>query len=319
MGMREAAPTFIRWLWIWITVGALVVVVVIAFLIGIVTSLSSIDGALLETDAAVTGAGGDVKPLPEHIQNINRNLRQIDGSLKPIPDQADNILGALGSIRGRLGSIDSSLVDTNGSLADTDASLADTDASLADTDSSLVDTSGQLGNITSSLVDTSGTLGNVSGSLVDTTGKLGNISGSLVDISGTLRRVSPSLDDTAGQLVTVRKLASRIDRTLVRAQSVRSLGTNAIWRRVRFINGGPFRRPGQRRDEDNNLAGPGGNPNGLTPIKADSGNIVGGLQQVNRHLTSICEAPVLSDPAAASLNNTVGAAFGNRLVRDGPC
>ncbi len=292
--MREAAPTFIRWLWIWITVAALVVIVVIGFLIGIVTSLASIDDNLFEADASVTSIEGDAKPLPESISTINRNLRRIDGSLKPIPSRADDILGALGSIRGRLGSVDASLVDT--------------DASLADTDASLVDTSGQLGTITSSLNDTSGTLGNISGSLVDTSGMLGNISGSLVDTSGTLRRISPSLVETSGQLVSIRTLASQIDTTLVRAQSVNSLGTNGIWRRVRFANGGPFRRPGQRRgrDEDNDISGPGANPNGLTPVKADSGNILAGLRQVNEHLTSVCEAPVLNTPIPG-------------FVRDGPC
>ena len=274
--MRETAPTFIRWLWIWITVGALVVVVVIGFLIGIVSSLSSIDDNLVEADTAVTGAGGDVRPLPDHIQDINTNLTRIDRSLKPITGQADEILAALGSIRGRLGSVDSSLVDT--------------DASLVDTDASLVDTSGQLGNITSSLVDTSGQLGTISGSLVDT--------------SGTLRRISPSLVETSTQLISVRTLAGRIDNTLVKAQSVRNLGTNGIWRRVRFINGGPFRRPGE--DEDNNLNGPNSNPNGLTPVQGDTTNILAGLRQVNRHLTSVCEAPVLRAPLPG-------------LVRPGPC
>jgi len=288
--MRETAPTFIRWLWIWITVGALVVVVVIGFLIGIVSSLSSIDDNLVEADTAVTGAGRDVRPLPDHIQDINTNLTRIDRSLKPITGQADEILAALGSIRGRLGSVDSSLVDT--------------DASLVDTDASLVDTSGQLGNITSSLVDTSGQLGTISGSLVDTSGTLGNISGSLVDTSGTLRRISPSLVETSTQLISVRTLAGRIDNTLVAAQSVRSLGTNGIWRRVRFINGGPFRRPGE--DEDNNLNGPNSNPNGLTPVQGDTTNILDGLRQVNRHLTSVCEAPVLRTALPG-------------LVRPGPC
>jgi len=285
-GMREsAAPTFIRWLWIWITVGVLVVVVVIGFLLGIVSSLSSIDDNLIEADAAVTGIGGDAKPLPDHIQKINQNLKRIDGSLKPITGRADEILGALGAIRTKLGTVDSSLVDT--------------DASLADTSSSLVDTSGQLGNITSSLVDTSGMLRNISGSLTDTSGTLGNISGSLVDTSGTLRRISPSLADTSQQLVSVRALAGRIDTTLKRSQSVNSQGTNEIWRNVRFINGGPFRRTGSSggRDNDTMLRGPGANPNGLMPVKGDAGSILGGLKEVNKHLTSICEAPVLNTEA----------------------
>ena len=264
--MHEAAPTFIRWLWIWITVAALVVVVVIGFLIGIVSSLSSIDSRLFEADSAVTGIRGDARPLPDYVQEINSNLTKIDKSLKPITGQADDILGALGSIRGRLGSVDASLVDT--------------DASLSDTSASLVDTSGQLGNITSLLVDTSGQLGNISTSLIDTSDKLG--------------RISPSLVDTSNQLVSVNRLAGRIDRTLKLAQRTNSLGTHGIWRRVRRINGGPFRRAGDSNDQDNSLAGPGANLNGLVFVKADTGNILGGLRQVNRHLTSICQAPVLS-------------------------
>jgi len=278
--MHEAAPTFIRWLWIWITVAALVVVVVIGFLIGIVSSLSSIDERLFEADSAVTGIRGDARPLPDYVQEINSNLTKIDKSLKPITGQADDILGALGSIRGRLGSVDASLVDT--------------DASLSDTSASLVDTSGQLGNITSLLVDTSGQLGNISTSLIDTSDKLGRISPSLVDTSNVLRRISPSLVDTSNELVSVNRLAGRIDRTLKLAQRTNSLGTHGIWRRVRRINGGPFRRAGDRNDQDNSLAGPGANLNGLVFVKADTGNILGGLRQVNRHLTSICQAPVLS-------------------------
>jgi hypothetical protein len=295
--MREAAPTFIRWLWIWITIAALVVVVVIGFLIGIVSSLSSIDEGLFEADAAVTGIGGDAAPLPNSIETINKNLKLIDASLKPIPDQADTILAELGSIRGRLGTIDSS--------------LGDTDASLVNTDASLVDTSGQLGNITGLLVDTSGTLVTISGSLDDTSGTLQGISPSLVDTSGKLQVISPSLVDTSDELVSVRRLATRIDTTLKDAQRSEAstpastwLGTNGIWRRVRFLNGGAFEREGD--DEDTELSGPNNNPAGLLPVKQDAGAILGGLVQVNEHLTSVCEAPVLQAPLPL-------------LVQPGPC
>jgi len=302
--MREAAPTFIRWLWIWITIAALVVVVVIGFLIGIVSSLSSIDENLFEADAAVTGIGGDAAPLPNSIETINKNLKLIDASLKPIPDQADTILAELGSIRGRLGTIDSS--------------LGDTDASLVNTDASLVDTSGQLGNITGLLVDTSGTLVTISGSLDDTSGTLQGISPSLVDTSRKLRVISPSLVDTSDELVSVRRLARRIDATLKDAQRSPAsdppsnhLGTNGIWRRVRFLNGGAFEREGD--DEDTELVGPNNNPNGLLPVRTDALEITGGLVQVNEHLTSICEAPVLEALGSILVPELAG------LVRSGPC
>lgn len=295
--MREAAPTFIRWLWIWVTIGALVVVVVVGFLIGIVSSLSSIDDNLFEANAAVTGIGEDADPLPDAVETINKNLTLIDASLEPIPDQADAILGELGSIRGKLGTIDSS--------------LGDTDASLVDTDASLVDTSGQLGNITSLLVDTSGTLVTISGSLDDTAGTLLGISPSLDDTSGMLQVIAPSLEDTSAELVSVEQLASKIDQTLEDAQRLEAAegkqewdGTNGIWRRVRFLNGGAFDRPGD--DQDTSLSGPNNNPNGAAPVEADATAINATLVEVNKHLTSICEAPVLAVPLPG-------------LVQPGPC
>lgn len=272
--MHETAPTFVRWLWIWITIGALVVVVVIGFLLGIVSALEDIDDGLFEADNAVSGAGGDTKPLPQHITNINGNLTRIDTSLKPITGQADEILSSLRSIRGSLVSVDASLKDTSGSLVDTSGSLTDT--------------SGTLGNITGLLVDTSGTLGNISGSLVDTTGLLG--------------RISPSLVDTAGELVSVTSTANRIDNELTRAQSVNSLGTNAIWRRVRFLNGGSFRGAPSTASS----GGPNPNRNGLRPVLRDADNILAGLREVNKHLTSVCQAPVLTIPLPG-------------LISPGPC
>ncbi len=285
-------PTFIRWLWVWITVLALVVVVVVGFLLGIVSALKSIDTGLAQANASVTGIGGEANPLPVYIQRINSNLTSINGALKPITGQAGQILGALTSIRGTLGQVQGSLVNTSGSLVNTAGSLVDTS-------NSLVNTSGTLGTITTSLVGTSGTLSGVSGSLVDTSNRLVTISGSLVD--------------TSNKLVTVRGQAGTIATVLNNAETVRSDGTQAIWRRVRFANGGSFGRAGF----DNSLRGPGANPNGLGPVKADADKILGGLGLVNLHLGSICRAPVIHTAPSGSVISVVLKAAG--LINPGPC
>jgi ABC-type transporter Mla subunit MlaD len=212
-----------RWMWVWVAIGILVVMVVVAFLMGIVSALESINSALGVADRSVTGAGGDVVPLPQHIAHVNGTLGSIDTALKPIPAQADTVISNLNTIDGSLGSIDGSLKDTSGTLVRTSASLVDTS-------NSLIDTSG-------SLADTSGILKHVSGSLVDTSNVLVSILGQATTIKGTLEDLQNPAD----------KLGSR--NILDRVNTANSL---------------------------------------LQPAKGDTGNILGGLQNVNASLKSIC-------------------------------
>jgi ABC-type transporter Mla subunit MlaD len=205
-----------RWMWVWVAIGILVVAVVVAFLMGI-------DSALGVADRSVTGAGGDVVPLPQHIAHVNATLGSIDTALKPIPAQADTVIHNLNTIDGSLGSIDGSLKDTSGTLVRTSSSLVDTS-------NSLIDTSG-------SLADTSGILKHVSGSLVDTSNVLVSILGQATTIKGTLEDLQNPAD---------------------------KLGSRNILDRVNTANGL------------------------LTPAKGDTGNILGGLQNVNASLKSVC-------------------------------
>ena len=224
----EPGTTALRWMWIWITLCALVVIVVIGFLFGITSSLNSIDDGLEEANNAVSGAGGDVKPLPSHIESINSSLVRIDEAAKPLSRQADEIINELQSIDVRLRT-------TNNSLTDTDARLERTNTSLTRT------------------------------------------SGTLVTTGGTLGTTSATLQDVSLGLVTILSQVNRISGVLVDAQRPELEGTNAIWRRVRFLNGGRFR--------------PGGNINtrGLVFAENDARLILGGLREVNKHLTSICQ------------------------------
>jgi len=188
------------WQWIWVGVGVTVVLVVILYLIGIVANLTSINKNLKEADAAVTGAGGDVEPLPAHVAHVNDTLGSIDTVLKPIPAQADTIIGSLGSIQGSLTSIDTTLKGTNG----------------------------KLGTISGSLVDTSGVLGNISGTL-------GRIDGTLKGISGTADSINVSLIDTDKVIVRIKQDVVDILASVKSIQAEK--GTAAILGQVGVING----------------------------------------------------------------------------------
>jgi ABC-type transporter Mla subunit MlaD len=116
------------------------------------------------------------------------------------------------------------------------------------------------------LKNTSGTLDRTSGSLVDTSGSLINTSGSLADTSGRLKGISTSLVDTSNVLGTVLERATAIQLTLEDAQNpADKLGSKNIVDRLATANG---------------LLG---------PAKADTGNILGGLTNVNASLKSICQ------------------------------
>jgi len=212
-----------RWNWVWVVIGILVMAVVIAFLMGIVNALQSINSGLGVADHAVTGAGGEVVPLPQHIAHVNSTLGSIDTALKPIPGQADTIISHLGTIDGSLGSIDGSLKDTSGTLVRTSGSLVDTSNSLIDTSASVADT------------------------------------------SGILKKISGGLVDTSNVLTTVLGRATTIQQTLENVQNpADKLGSRNILDRVNTANGI------------------------LAPAKGDTGNILGGLQNVNTSLKSIC-------------------------------
>lgn len=175
-----ASSSFARFLWIFTTLGLIVVIVVIGFLIGIVRALESIDNGLFTASSSVTGATGNVQPLPNYIQTINAALTDIDTSLKPI--------------RGQVADATASLVSIRGTAQNIDASLKDTSASLVNTSGSLVNTSG-------TLVGASQSAAAISTSLIDTSNVLLNVFGLAQSIDGTLESIQ-NADSRGTALVT---------------------------------------------------------------------------------------------------------------------
>jgi hypothetical protein len=175
-----AGSSFARFLWIFTTIGLVVVIVVIGFLIGIVRALESIDNGLFTASSSVTGATGNVTPLPNYIQTINAALTDIDTALKPI--------------RGQVADASASLVSIKGTAQSIDASLKDTSASLVNTSGSLVDTSGVL-------IGASQSAAFISASLIDTSNVLLNVLGLVQSIDGTLESIQ-NADSRGTALVT---------------------------------------------------------------------------------------------------------------------
>jgi len=123
-----------RWLAVWVALLTVVVLVVIVFLLKITDSLSAINNNLTTTDAAASGAGGNVRNLPNQVEAINESLVAIDPALKPIPQQAVDILGTLTSINGKLVTTDGSLKDTSGNLKSVLGQANDIRSMLVDAD-----------------------------------------------------------------------------------------------------------------------------------------------------------------------------------------
>lgn len=281
---REAAAladtqTYIsRWLTVWVALITVVILVVVVYLIFISNALVSINSGLAVAQKAVLGAGGHTKTLPSQIQGINSSLGGIDQALKPIPAQGNQISSNLTSIEGHLTNIDGSLKSTSPMLSQV---------------------AGTLTGVSGSLVDTSGMLGNVAGSLVDTTGLLGNTSNLLVGITNNLNGVSSSLVNTSGVLKNVLGTAGQINSTLIAANAPFG-NCNAPETNSTFIPpagntpvgtgfGCAFNQLGVQNIHQRVAIA----DSVLAPAQGDLVNIVGGLQLVNGHLVSVCNASLI--------------------------
>ena len=213
---RPVRPLFRLWGWlgIWIAVGFVVLATLVAFLLGIVGDLESIDHSLAEASRAVGGAGGNVKPLPSHIADVNGKLEAIDGALKPVPGATKDISGSLVGMRGNLEQVDGSLRSTSGSLTTTAGALKDTAGSLSDTARALIGTS-------ASLDDTVAVLKALAASLADT----GNVLSAVHDVGAEILSVLRHTQSNPEKLGT-ENIWMRADETLnVRDQAEKDAAT----------------------------------------------------------------------------------------------
>ena len=166
----------------------------------------------------------------------------------------------------RVAILDWDVQHVNGTLGSIDTALKPIPGQADTIISHLGTIDGSLGSIDGSLKDTSGTLTRTSASLVDTSNSLIDTSASVADTAGILKsKISAGLVDTSNVLVTVLGRATTIQQTLEEIQNpADKLGSRNILDRVNTANAI------------------------LGPAKSDTGNILGGLQNVNASLKSIC-------------------------------
>lgn len=192
-------------------------------------------------------------------------------------DIVDNLDEAQGEVRG-----------TQEDVRPLPEYIAEINASLAQVERAVDPLPRQADRIVGNLRSVHTSLQAVEGTLNQTAGLLTTTSSLLVDTSRSLADVESSLSRVAGTLATTVSLARSIHQELVVAERVRSMGTGAIWRHVRFLNGGPFVKNPENFDRSDHNHRAGKNPRGLRRIETDADRIRVGLQHTNKHLESIC-------------------------------
>jgi len=197
-------------------------------------------------------------PVVGHLEAIDTNLAEAsravggaDGNVRSLPSYVADVNTKLASIDGALKPVPAATKDISGSLVGMRGNLEKVDGSLKTT--------------SGSLTTTAGALGATSGSLSDTAKALIGTSSSLTDTASVLKALAASLADTGNVLDAVHDVGADILGVLRHTQSnPDKLGTENLW---------------MRADE-------------TLPIRAeavkDTGSIVTGLTDVNKHLKSVC-------------------------------
>ncbi|MBW3576247.1 MAG: hypothetical protein KY462_00615 [Actinobacteria bacterium] len=176
------------------------------------------------------------------------------------------IVGALEAIDSNLAEADTAVTSIGSDVDPLPTQIGSINENLTNIDVALKDIPGQAEQIVAALTSIRDSAASIDASLQDTSGDLRNTSGVLVNVSNTLKPVSATL----GQVLD---LARQIEQQLESAQSPPDdLGTEDIWQRLDIANGV------------------------LAPARSDTQNILAGLQEVNKHLQSICEGLIIPGP-----------------------
>lgn len=168
--------------------------------------------------------------------------------------------------------------------------LAAINADLAVADEAVSGAGGDVVTLPDAVDTVNASLGGIDPNLKPIPAQADEIIASLRSIDAKLVNVDTSLKNTSPTLKTVLGTAGDIKNVLIDADDPGDkLGVQNIHQRVAFLNG---------------VSGPstgsfGVNASSLSASKGDTGNILGQLREVNKHLTNICKSGLVTTVGGA--------------------
>ena len=173
-------------------------------------------------------------------------------------------------------------------------SLAGINGDLAVADEAVTGAGGDVVTLPQQVDTVNNSLAGIEPNVAPLAGMADSIIASLRGIDAKLASTDSSLKDTSSVLKVVLGQTGTIHGVLVDADDPPDrLGVQNIHQRVAFANGvgSPPVAPGDPRLGH---SGPFGvNPSNLTAVEGDLRNILSGLVDVNKHLSSICRSPAV--------------------------
>jgi uncharacterized protein YoxC len=206
------------------------------------------------------------------MSDVNANMAAADRAVGAVRANVSILPGQVNTVNGHLAAINRDLDEVPERVKDVNGSLTTVRNSLSVTDESLADTARTLPVTRDSLVATDRVLKSINASLQDTNGSLKDTDSLLASVNTLAGDVEATLEDTEAPPNNLDELSACPSPEASGGSECTGLvseGAEGIYERVAVVN------------------------SVLVPVRRDTGNILGSVIEVNEHLISICESPVL--------------------------
>jgi Tfp pilus assembly protein PilO len=206
------------------------------------------------------------------LSDANANIAAAERAVRTVRGNVSILPGQINTVNSHLAGIDRDLDEVPERVKDVNRSLTTVRNTLSVTDESLAGTARTLPITRDSLVATDRVLKSINASLQTTNGSLKDTGSLLASVSTLAGQVEVTLEDTESP-------PNRLD-GLSACPTAQESGGSICIGRVSEGAEGIFERVAVANSV-------------LVPVRRDTGNILGSLTEVNEHLISICESPVL--------------------------